>query len=43
MGPNFEFRCMQSQLAPAEPFFVFVDSAAGLADLADPANSPINF
>ena len=39
MGPNFEFRCTQSQLTPAEPFFVSVDPAAGLAGPADFADS----
>ena len=43
MGPNFEFKCMQSQLISVEPFFIFVDPATDPANLADfSADSFIN-
>ena len=38
VGPNFEFECTQSQLAPAEPPFASVNPAAGSANPADPAD-----
>ena len=42
MGPNFEFGCTRSRLAPAEPPFASVDPAAGPADPADPADPPVD-
>ena len=38
MGPNFEFGCTQSRLAPAKPPFASVDPAAGFANPADPTD-----
>ena len=40
MGPNFEFKYMRFQLAFAEPFLVFVNFAA---NLANPANFSADF